>query len=133
MMPPRTLLSTNVRLAYMRGEPIVVSRAEAYLNTHVRLNFSVFTRYTILKSLKAKGATARLRAFDRLCSAANIFELTDALVEQASDIYVDIYSYGEAIDDADALISAIALVQGMALATNNERHFSRITGLQVDN
>lgn len=133
MMPSRTLLDTNIVWAYMRGEPVVVSRAEDYINTHGKLNFSVFTRYAILKSLKTKDAPARLRAFARLCTASNIFELTDAIVEQASDLYIDLYRHGGPIDDSDALIAATALVHGMVLGTNNEQRFSRISGLQVDN
>src|SRR5438132_13121127 len=98
MMPSRTLLDTDVVWAYMRGEPIVVSHTEEYINAHGKLNFSVFTRYAILKSLKAKGAPARLRAFNKMCMASNVFELTNAIVEQASDLYIDLYRHGEAID-----------------------------------
>lgn len=37
------------------------------------------------------------------------------------------------IGDADILIAATALVQGLVLTTNNEAHFRRIPGLRVDN
>lgn len=133
MMPSRTLLDTDVVWAYIRGEPAIVSRAEDYINTHGKLNFSVFTYYTILKSLKAKEAANRIRAFHRLCAASNIFEVTDGIVEQASDLYVQLNRGGEVIDDAAALMAATALVHGMILATGSEEHFSRISGLQIEN
>ena len=133
MMPSRTLLDTDVVWAYIRGEPAIVSRIEDYINTHGKLNFSVFTYYAILKTLKAKEATNRLRAFNRICAASNIFEVTDGIVEQASDVYVKLYKSGEVIDDATTLIAATALVHGMVVATNDEERFSRIVGLQVEN
>jgi len=133
MMPSRTLLDTDVVWAYIRGEPAIVGRVEDYINTHGKLNFSVFTFYTILRSLKAKEAANRLRAFHRICAASNIFEITDGIAEQASDIYAKLNKGGEVIDDAASLIAATALVHGMNLATNDEDRFSRIAGLQVEN
>jgi tRNA(fMet)-specific endonuclease VapC len=37
------------------------------------------------------------------------------------------------IPDADILIAATALANGLVLATNNVQDFTRITGLRVDN
>ena len=37
------------------------------------------------------------------------------------------------IGDADILIAATAIVHGYGVITNNERHFSRIKGLHIDN
>ena len=45
----------------------------------------------------------------------------------------DILSAGELIGDADILIAASALVNGLAVVTNNEDHFKRIPGLQIEN
>jgi tRNA(fMet)-specific endonuclease VapC len=40
---------------------------------------------------------------------------------------------GEPIGDADVLIAASALVHGLTVVTNNEGHFRRISGLDVEN
>jgi tRNA(fMet)-specific endonuclease VapC len=40
---------------------------------------------------------------------------------------------GALIGDADILIAATALVEGLVLLTNNERHFGRVAGLQIAN
>jgi tRNA(fMet)-specific endonuclease VapC len=133
MTPQKTLLDTDIVSAYMRGDPVVVDTAERYLLTHGRLSFSLLTRYEILKGLKAKQASARLRAFDRLCKASSILELTEEIVALASDLYSDLHQRGELIGDLDTLIAATALVHKMSIATNNERHFTRIQGLQIEN
>jgi len=37
------------------------------------------------------------------------------------------------IGDADILIAASALANGCGVATNNEKHFKRVTGLHIEN
>jgi len=40
---------------------------------------------------------------------------------------------GKIIDDADLFIACCALKTNRVLVTNNERHFSRIKGLKLEN
>jgi tRNA(fMet)-specific endonuclease VapC len=133
MTPPQALLDTDVLSAVMRNHPVAVARAQAYLAAHHHLTFSIITRYEVLRGLKAKGATAQLAAFDRLCAASQIISLTDEIVVRAADIYADLHQRGMLIGDADILIAASALAHGFGIVTNNERHFSRIADLRIEN
>ncbi|MEK7334438.1 MAG: VapC toxin family PIN domain ribonuclease, partial [Candidatus Binatota bacterium] len=40
---------------------------------------------------------------------------------------------GQTLDDADFFIASIVLVSNGILVTNNDSHFSRIPGLQLEN
>jgi tRNA(fMet)-specific endonuclease VapC len=40
---------------------------------------------------------------------------------------------GKILDDFDLLIGAAAVTQGMILVTNNTDHFSRLTGIVLEN
>ena len=40
---------------------------------------------------------------------------------------------GNRIDDADVIIAATAIENDMTLVTGNIKHFSRITGLRIEN
>ena len=40
---------------------------------------------------------------------------------------------GELIEDADILIAASCLVEGIVLVTDNEEHFRRIEKLEIEN
>ena len=105
----------------------------SYLRIHQRFVFSIITRYEILRGLKVKGATRQQATFDRFCAANTIFPLSEAIVVQAAETYADLYRRGALIGDADILIAATATVEGHILVTNNERHFERIEGLNIDN
>jgi tRNA(fMet)-specific endonuclease VapC len=133
MAQPQALLDTDILSAVMRGNPRVVSRARAYLAEHGVLTFSIITRYEILRGLKAKGATAQLEAFDRFCQTCLVLPLTDTVVVRAADIYAALRQRGEPIGDADILIAATALGHGARIVTNNESHFRRVSGLDVEN
>jgi tRNA(fMet)-specific endonuclease VapC len=113
------LLDTDILSALMRQHPAALMRARAYLAVHHRLTFSLITRYEVLRGLYAKNATAQLAAFDRLCSV--------------STIYADLHQRGVLIGDADILIAATGLEHGLIVVTNNESHYQRIAGIQLDN
>jgi tRNA(fMet)-specific endonuclease VapC len=127
------LLDTDTLSHVMRNDATALVHSQAYLTVHTYYTFSLITRYEIVRGLKARGATARLAAFEHLCSTSLVLPLTDSIILRATDIYADLYQRGELIGDADILIAATALEHGLVLVTNNTRHFSRVTGLHLDN
>ena len=77
-------------------------------------------------------ARAQLRAFEQLWQALGIVMIDLAVLDKAAELYADLRRAGQLIEDADLLIAAIALVHELTLVTNNTAHFSRITGLHVE-
>lgn len=130
---PQSLADTDTLSAMMRREPVVIGQAQEYLREHGRLSLSLMSRYEILRGLEAKGAPAQLCAFNAFCAVSEVLPLTDAIVVRAARIYADLRGRGEPIGDADILIAATALEHGLAVATNNRRHFGRIRELQIEN
>lgn len=127
------LLDTDTLSAVMRQDAHAVAHARIYLAVHGRFTFSLITRYEILRGLHAKRATAQLAAFDRLCATSTIVPITEAIVGRAATIYADLHQRGLLIGDADILIAATSLEQGLILVSNNERHYRRIEILQLMN
>jgi tRNA(fMet)-specific endonuclease VapC len=132
-MLPKTLIDTDILSAIMRREEKALARSTQYLGEYPQLSVSLITRFEILRGLKAKAATTRVRNFDAFCATCEIVALSDQIVVRASDIYADLYRRGQLIGDADILIAATALTNGLALATNNTAHFSRIAGMIAHN
>ncbi len=132
-MEPKTLLDTDVLSGLMRKSLTALSRARSYLTEHRRFTISLVTRFEILRGLKAKRATAQLAAFDAFCGNNEVLPITDEIIVRAADIYADLHSRGQLIPDADILIAATAIENGLVLATNNLRDFGRIASLRIDN
>jgi tRNA(fMet)-specific endonuclease VapC len=130
---PRAVLGTDILSLIMRQNPQVTAKAQNYLSVHQKFTFSIITRYEILRGLKAKNATTQLKAFETFCQSSDVLPISDGVILKAAEIYAELYQQGNLIGDADILIASTAIVENCELITNNEQHFSRVTGLKVDN
>ncbi len=133
MLFDQVLLDTDILSAIMRKNPAVIPKARSYLAVHRQFTISMITRYEILRGLKAKDATVQLRHFETFCEKNLILPLSDEIIVRAADIYAELRRKGELVGDADILIAASAMIHSLGVVTNNETHFKRIAGLQVEN
>ncbi len=129
---PRLVIDTDVLSAIMRSHPLATTKAQAYLSIRRQFTFSIITRYEILRGLKAKNASRQAAVFDHLCVRSDILPITEFVVVEASEIYADLHKRGELIGDADILIAATAMANGLGVVTNNKSHFERVRGLAVE-
>ncbi|MDP6778642.1 MAG: type II toxin-antitoxin system VapC family toxin [Candidatus Latescibacteria bacterium] len=132
-MAQPVLVDTDILSAILRRDQNALSRARQYLAEHRQFSLSIITQYEILRGLKAKQATTQIGRFEELCRRSRVISVSQDVVERASDLYADLRRQGNLIGDADILIAASALTQGLGVATNNEGHFSRIPELHVEN
>jgi tRNA(fMet)-specific endonuclease VapC len=84
------------------------------------------------------GATKRAsrkiqRAIDAFLSGVEVLPFDDLAADHFGRIAAALSKNGEPIGQMDTLIAAHALSVGAALVTNNERHFSKVAGLRVEN
>ena len=133
MIVPRALLDTDTMAELLKNHPGASAHAQNYETTHGVLTISIITRFEVLRGLKVKNATVQLQTFQQFCDENEILPLENTVVDRAADIYTDLYRRGIMIDDADILIAATALTHGLTVVTNNQKHFSRVPGLQIEN
>jgi len=86
-----------------------------------------------MSGLRYKNAHKQLEIFDDFVSENIVIALTEESCKISSDIYSKLRIRGELIDDIDLLIAGIAIENEMTLITNNENHFGRISGLNIEN
>lgn len=113
--------------------PLVIQNAAAYLAQHRRFTISAFTRYEILRGLKEIKATAQLARLATFCQHASVMQIADATLERASDLWAFARHGGHPAHDADLIIAATAIENGLSLVTGNTIHFAWIPGLQLEN
>jgi tRNA(fMet)-specific endonuclease VapC len=129
---PRLLDTVTLSEVIKGRDPEVLRRAGEYLSIHGCFQFSIITRYEVLRGLKAKDAIRQVERFEEQCRASLVFPLSDEIVVRAAEIYGNLHKRGALIEDADILIAATALVQGLELVTENPSHFSRIPDLVIE-
>lgn len=81
----------------------------------------------------AKKANKQIIAFENFCNESNIIPFTEKSAEISAELYANLRKLGKPLDDIDILIAGIARENDMILVTNNEKHFSRIESLTIQN
>lgn len=132
-MMNRVLIDTDILSYYFKGDKKVVENFEIYLQHYDLIEISIITYYEILGGLLAKNALKQLRVFDDFVIDNLVIPLTDNSTKISAELYSTLKQTGKIVDDIDLLIAGIAIDNDLILITNNEKHFSRIPGLMIDN
>ena len=69
----------------------------------------------------------------RVAELFPVIEVTRPVIETFAGLKVDLEREGQRLDDFDLIIASTALVLNYRVVTNNERHFSRIPGIRIEN
>jgi len=125
-------LDTNMVAAHLKRNPVVTQRMRQAEASGYPVMLNAVSYYETRRGLLFAGAHTQLAAFEQLWRTQGILMIDQAVLDNAADIYADLRAAGKLIEDADILMAAIALVNDLALVTNNTAHFSRLTDLQIE-
>lgn len=128
------LLDTDILSEVIKQrDPAVNQRAADYLAAHGQFAFSAFTRFEIERGHKAKQAAKQLSRFANFCRHSLVLAISDAILDQAGDLWSLARRSGHPHTDADVIIAATALETQRALITGNSAHFTWVPGLRFEN
>jgi tRNA(fMet)-specific endonuclease VapC len=127
------LIDTDILSYYFRGDPTVTNRFALYLDYFDSFNISIITYFEILSGLLVNDSKSQLKKFENFCSSNNVINTTIDSVTISSRIVAHLHKNGTLVDNQDLLIAGIAIENNLVMVTNNERHFSRIPNLIIDN
>ncbi len=129
---PKYVFDTDTCIYWLKGNKRVEKRI---LKTGMENIFiSVITQcelfYGAFKSTKRK---RNLRVVRDLMRKIKILHTTEEVPFIYGKTKAELEKKGQSLDDADLLITSIALANSYILITNNTEHFKRITGLEIEN
>lgn len=128
------LLDTDMLSETFRGRnPLVLHHVAAYLQAHGDLYFSDFSRFEVVRGLRAKQATTQLQQFDVFWRNCKSLPVTDAILDRAAELWSQGKQIGRIPSDTDVIIASTALTTGRMLVTGNFAHFSWMPGLRLAN
>ncbi len=130
------LLDTDI-LSYLlkQMQPAYSSGCQYLAQTGV-LIISCMTYYECIRGYQAIGASKKLDVFYELMPLLEVVYLDEPILQKAAEIYAYLKQQGRPTGEFDLLIGATALVKGMTLVTNNERHYQFLQasfGLSMEN
>ena len=127
------LIDTDILSFYFKGDPTVIDKFRDYLKEFDQINISIITFYEIVGGLKHKKADRQILEFEEFVSNNNIIHISEDSARQSAEVYADLKLRGITIGTSDILIAGIALDNELTLITNNEKHYSPIRGLKIEN
>lgn len=126
------LIDTDIIIYSLKNHPEVRNNFRNHANDPKTI--SVITYGELVHGAKrSRDYNKNIASVHRIAELFPVVEVTKAIMETFADIKVDLQSQGNIIDDMDLIIAATALTMNYALVTNNEKHFSRITDLKIEN
>ena len=127
------LLDTNTCIYIIKRQPKrALSKLQSLEVSDVGVSSITLTEleYGISKSSKPKQNKLALAQF---LAPLELLSYDDVAAANYGTVRADLESQGTPIGPLDTLIAAHALAMGCVLVTSNEREFSRIPDLQVEN
>jgi tRNA(fMet)-specific endonuclease VapC len=129
----RAIIDTDILSYYFKGNQTVVNNFEKYLQDFDIIEISIITYYEIVGGLMAKNALKQLNVFQDFIDQNLVIPMTENSAKISAELYSTLRQQGNTVDDIDLLIAGIAIDNDLTLVTNNENHFNRIPGLDIEN
>jgi tRNA(fMet)-specific endonuclease VapC len=131
-MPVRYLLDTNIISDLVRNpHGRCASRVRAMPNE--KLATSIVVAAELRYGCAKKGSQKLLRQVKAVLSGLEILPLDVPADREYGDLRTRLETIGEPIGYNDLLIAAQALASGLIVVTDNEREFTKVGGLSVEN
>jgi tRNA(fMet)-specific endonuclease VapC len=127
------LIDTDILSYYFRGDTTVTNRFALYLDYFDNFNISIITYFEILSGLLVNDSRSQLKKFETFCNSNNVINISIDSVAISSRIVAHLHKKGTLLDNQDILIAGIALENNLVMVTNNEKHFTRIPDIAIDN
>ena len=123
------ILDTNVCVRILRGRREAIDAFSKNAG-NVAISFMTLGElyYGAARSRNPRQSKA---AVDRLSKVIPIMNSTEEIMAMFGKLKSDLAAKGTPVEDADVLIAATALVNGMPIATGNVRHFNRFENLEL--
>ncbi len=126
------LIDTDILIYSLKGDPVIVNHLRGSSASPKAISVISFGEliYGAFKSAHPNQNLARVR---RLGEVLPVIDISPAIMEAFGSLKAQLEQGGNRLDDFDLVIAATAITIGYRLVTNNEKHFSRIEGLEIEN
>ncbi len=82
---------------------------------------------------KSKHKTKNLATVKRIAELFPVIGLKKGIMDIFGELKADLQKKGSPFDDFDLLNASIAMYLNYTLVTNNEKHYKRVKGLEIQN
>ena len=126
------LIDTNIIIYSLKNDQHVNEKFKETAN--IPKSISVITYGELVYGArKSKHMERSLATTYRIAELFPIIDINKSIMDIFGEIKSNLERKGNVIDDMDLLIAATALSHNLVLVTNDEKHFSRVSDLRIEN
>ena len=126
------LIDTDIIIYSLKNNEKVNEKFKLHRNSPKSLSVVTYGEL-IYGARKSQNIEKNIAKAHRLIEIFPIINISPSVMDTFGELKVSLERSGKIIDDMDLLIASTALTHNLILVTNNEKHFCRIQGLEIDN
>ena len=126
------LIDTDIIIYSLKGHEKVRAWFEANKNLPKFISAVTYGEL-VYGAKKSPHPEKNLAAARRIAGLFPVLEVTKDIMEFFGSLKAGLRSAGRTLDDMDLIIAASAIHMNLTLVTNNDRHFSRVPDLLLEN
>ncbi len=126
------LIDTDIIIYSLRNDPTVHFNFKKYKAIPKAVSVVTYGEL-VYGARKSRLMQKNIAVIRRLAEIFPILDVTPSVMDTFGELKALLERQGNRIDEMDLLIASTALCHNMILVTNNEKHFSRIEGLALEN
>ncbi|PCI69607.1 MAG: VapC toxin family PIN domain ribonuclease [Gammaproteobacteria bacterium] len=126
------LIDTDIIIYSLKGVTSVTDNFESHANAPKAISVISYGElvYGAQKSMQVPSNLAKV---NRIKEIFPIIDLSPSIMDCFGLLKAQLSKNGITVDDFDLLIGATAITYGYTIVTNNEKHFSKIPDLSIEN
>ena len=122
------LVDTDWIVDYLKGKEIAVKKLQELFDDG--LYVSIISVAEIQEGISgAKNNEEAAKSFSEFLEGVIVLNIDEIICKKFGEIRNNLRKSGNLIGDFDILIASTALVRGLRIITNNDKHFRKIKGL----
>ena len=126
------LIDTDIIIYSLKNYDPVNDNFKKYKNSPKSISVITYGEL-IYGARKSKYIEKNLAKVYRVSEIFPTLNISPSVMEIFGELKSSLERSGKIIDDMDLLIASTALTHNLVLVTNNEKHFNRINGLEIEN
>lgn len=126
------LIDTDTIIYSLKGNPLVIDSFKKHSKDPKALSVITYGEL-IYGANKSQQSAKNLSKVHRIRETLPVIDLTCAIMDTYGALKNELDKKGTPINDFDLLIASTAMTLDYCVVTNNERHFNKIPGLQIEN
>ncbi len=126
------LLDTDTIIYSLIGIPAVVENMRAHAADPKAISVITYGEL-VYGAEKSQKISQNLAKAHRIREIFPVIELSCSIMDTFGNLKAELGRNGEVVDDFDLIIAATAITMGYSVVSNNEKHFSKIHDLSLEN